>query len=187
MASLQGNPPRCAGNPKSEIRNPKETENRKTRNPKRSRKVLNLGIQIFCFFRISDFGFPAQRVRTLFGFNSSGSDTASVRGWGWGSGGFGCRRLLRVVVHLRQQVVGDVADIHRDADETITEESVEEDSGHRERDADQRDAQGVRDAVGQVRRVGCAAAAQFHEAKSCPKPCRPDRAWVQGYRWWPGR
>ncbi|HWG44268.1 MAG TPA: hypothetical protein VN688_15925, partial [Gemmataceae bacterium] len=62
---------RCAGNPKSEIRNPKsEIRNPKeieTRNQK-SETTRELSILILCFcysfgFRISDFGFPAQRVR----------------------------------------------------------------------------------------------------------------------------
>src|SRR5262249_30610149 len=53
--------------------------------------------------------------------------------------------LLRVVIHLRQQVVGNVGGVHGQADEAVAEEGVAEDGRHRQGDAQERHDQGVRD------------------------------------------
>ncbi len=66
---------------------------------------------------------------------------------GAGSGPPGFFELWYICV---RQIVGDVADVHRDADEAIAEEGVEEDGRHRQADAHQGHDQSVRDAVGQL-------------------------------------
>src|SRR5438067_1314951 len=61
-----------------------------------------------------------------------------------GRGGTAVRRrggiawLLGVVVHLRQEVVGDVLRVHADAGEAVAEQGVAEDGRDREGHADER-------------------------------------------------
>src|SRR5262249_36029631 len=73
-----------------------------------------------------------------------GADGAGVGHLGDG-GPLRAGRLLRVVVHLGQQVVGDVASVHGQADQAVAEEGVEEDGRHRQGDAEKGDDQRLGD------------------------------------------
>ena len=68
------------------------------------------------------------------------------------------------MVHLRQEVVGQGAGVHGDPHQAVAEEGVKEDRRHRDGHAQERHHQGVRDAAGQLLRLGGAALGQLHEA-----------------------
>lgn len=78
-------------------------------------------------------------------------------------------RFLGVVVHLRQKVIRNMVGFHGDAGDSVPEERIEENGGHRQSNPEQGHYQSVGNTVGESRGVRRRAAAQFDERENHTK------------------